>query len=177
MLRDNRFVLHGIDIGAGSVAFLPDGRSIAVATRPNHTTGLQPVELPEVDVAIVVDLETGKPKFTLKGKADFEVAVWVSAGGKELATFAHGVARYYDPADGKELRAVPVKGSEYGRPWIAPGADRIAIQSVIAGADLETLFDSRTGRALLDRGRQVVQAAMTAAGRTLLERATGKVTA
>ena len=53
--------------------------------------------------------------------------------GKELAVFSGGTARFYDAADGKELKAVPIKDTEYTRSWVAPAGDRVAAQSIVVG--------------------------------------------
>ncbi len=178
IIRDARIANHGMDVGGVQLAFLPDGRSLAVTADPNHTTGLRPMlEKPIRDLAIVFDVETGKEKFILKGQPDYLVAVWVTAGGKELATFAGGSVRFYDAKDGKELKNVALKDAAYARPWVAPGADRIAIQSVVAGPIGIALFDARSGKELYSLpNSKVIQAALTADGKLLaVHDATGKV--
>ncbi|HJZ93901.1 MAG TPA: sigma-70 family RNA polymerase sigma factor, partial [Gemmataceae bacterium] len=178
IIRDPRILNYGMDVGAGQLAFLPDGKSIAATARPNHTTGLRPgVEKAVMDLAVVFDLETGKERFTLKGNANYEVAVWVSAGGKELATFGGGSARFYDIKDGKELLAVPLKDAEYTRPWIAPDADRVAVQSIVAGTQGVTLFDARTGKEVYSLpGVEVVQVGLRRDGKMMVVHdGTGKI--
>jgi RNA polymerase sigma factor (sigma-70 family) len=173
----NRLTYSGVDFGAGQITFLPDGRSLAVTASQVNTAEVRGGR-PETTLAVVLDLETGKEKLALKGTAVYEVAAWVSAGGKELATFGSGMVRFHDPADGKQLRSVPIKDADYVRPWVAPEGDRLAVQSVIAGAAGLTLFDARTGKEIYSLPTaQVVQVALSPDGKLLVVHdATGKVT-
>jgi WD40 repeat protein len=160
--------------GSGSrdrnLSFLPDG-SLLVGTLPKEMEGpLRRFTEAELEFAQVWDLDAGKKKFAIKNSMDFNVSVWVTAGGKEIALTANGIrgepsARFFDAKDGKELKAVGLP-QMYTSPWVTAGSDLIILQGE-NGIGLKVL-DARTGKEIHSvPDCRVVQAALSADGNLL----------
>src|SRR5262249_52356572 len=70
---------HASDLGLSSIAFSPDGRTLAISPRPSFTE-VRPDEI------ILLDLETWKERARLKGHRQAVLSVAFSPDGKTLAS-------------------------------------------------------------------------------------------
>jgi len=165
VLTEVRFLQHGSADRGANLAFLPDSSALIVAVRPPERIGMQQANVP-VEVAQAWDLETGKLKYAIKGPANYNSAVWVTAGGKEVAAILGNRAIvFHDAKDGKELRKVDIP-QLFGNPWIADDGETIAYQ----GADARGLIalNVKDGKERFRIGDgTIIQAAFTNDGRIL----------
>lgn len=174
VIRDPRIMNRGMDQAGAYVAFLPDGRSIAVAANTQELEEERKGAPPVQELAIVFDLETGKEKYAVKGTADDVLSIWVAAGGKELGTFSKGIIRFFDIKDGKEIRSLPLKGGIDRQPWNAANADRIAIQTQTDNDFSVEVFDTQSGKGVYSVPNvRLVQAAISNDGKRLATHGTG----
>jgi RNA polymerase sigma factor (sigma-70 family) len=161
-----RFYDYGMPERGVNLAFLPDSSALLVAIRELQVIGMEPANR-QVDVAQVWDVATGKVRFTLKGPRDYNNAVWLTAGGKEVATILNnGAIHFYDAKDGKELRKVPIPHL-FGTPWVSADGGTVAYQGtdgrglvVVAAKDGKELFQLPEGN--------IVRAALSRDGRVLV---------
>ncbi|HKB04738.1 MAG TPA: sigma-70 family RNA polymerase sigma factor [Gemmataceae bacterium] len=180
VLRDIRVPGYSPDPGPGRVAFTADSKSLLAVTGVRDGIvrfARRGGEAPTVDVATVFDLETGKPRFTLKGDFDYWVTAWESAGGKEFAVAGRQAVRFYDAKDGKELKKVDRPTDSPGLTCVAPRTDLMACLQR-GGVTGLTVVDARTDREVYSAtvGDQPTTAAFTADGkRVAVYDMTGKV--
>lgn len=149
VLRDQHVPGYSPDPGPGRVAFTADSRSLLVVAGPRDGVIHKgpPGGTPTVDVATIFDMDTGKPRFTLKGEQNYRQTTWVSAGGKEFAVVDGQAVRFCDTKDGKELKKVALSGDTPRVSWVAPAADRVLTQSFRGAPDGSPyVFDARTGK-------------------------------
>lgn len=123
---------YGIGGRGGHLGFLSDSKSLLVSVRPEYAPFTRNDE-PVLELAQILDVETGKKKFGLRGHYGYNVATWVAAEGKEIALYTdpggQGEIRFFSGKDGKELRSIRTPYI-YSSPWIARNGDVIAFQRI-----------------------------------------------
>jgi WD40 repeat protein len=129
---DLLFTLKGHRRGIFNVAFRPDGKLLATASK-DHTIKLW-------------DAETGREIRTLQGHTSDVYSLAFSPDGKLLATASedHGI-KLWDPDTGKEVRALTGHGNDVYNVTFSPDGKRLAS----CGQDRTArLWDVATGKLL-----------------------------
>jgi WD40 repeat protein len=173
VLRGQSVMAFTPDAGAGRVAFTADSKALVVTSYPRSGMVVRQLknEVPTTDIATVFDVATGKPRFTLKGNPDYYQYVWLSAGGKELVLGGRTGTRFYDAADGKELRRTDVQSNYYGPTWLAPAADRVLTTVYQPNGQMGlSVVDARLGKEIYstDVGGRLRTAALSSDGKQLV---------
>jgi WD40 repeat protein len=178
VLRDQFMPGYSPDPGPGRFAFTADSKALLV-TNARQGVARQLNEVPTVDVATVYDLDTGKPRFNMRGDYDYFRTAWVSAGGKEIAVLSRMSARFYDANDGKELKKVALRTDSSGPAWVAPAADLVLTTPYRPNGQMSlSVLDARAGKEVYTSevtGRLLSAALRPDGKRLVAHEQTGKV--
>jgi len=135
-----QLTLRGHTATVVGIAFSPDGRRIATASR--DTT------------AKVWDAVTGQELLTLSGHTDFVNGIAYSPDGKRLATASSDkTVKVWDATTGKELLTLTGHTDRVSKVVFSPDGTRLVTSSGLVGADTvdhtAKVWDAATGKELL----------------------------
>jgi WD40 repeat protein len=164
ILTGVQFRDHGAVERGANLAFLPDSSALFVGIC--ETEGYRMLANEQGEIAEVWDVETGKRRFAIKAKPVGEVALCLTAGGKEIALIdGDAQIRFFDVRDGKPLRTVPIPKLTGGI-WVAEDGSTFASEvRKNKGLVVFNLADGKEIYQIADG--KVRQAALSSNGRVL----------
>jgi WD40 repeat protein/serine/threonine protein kinase len=128
-----------------SVAFSPDGGRLATSGETADVSGFDDLERPIEGVVSVIEVETGRELFALRGHSDKVASVeWTADGANLLSGSADGTLRIWDASTGQELLALSEAGVEFQQ--VRPSPDGLQIAAAGTSNDV-ILYDAIGGYA------------------------------